>query len=92
MMISEFNETLDKECNEMDYEVVEAVYMWHPAFDREDGKRVAIELYRLMGVRPFLEMHPTAMKGKDLHDKCESLRAQLRAAEADMRNFKADNR
>lgn len=94
MMKHEFDAMLGKEmeCSDMDWEIVEMVYMWHPTLDRADAKSVSAKLYGMMGVRPFLEMYDTATKAKDLQAKVTEAKQALEAAKLDYDEFHKSNR
>ena len=92
MMKSEFDEKLGKKSKYMDWEAIERVYMWHPSFDRTDAKKVTVDLYKLLGVRPFLEMYDTATKAMEIQEEVNRIGAQLETAKTKLKEFNESNR
>ena len=90
-MKSEFDQKLGKESKDIDWEAIETVYMWHPAFDRTDAKKVAVDLYKMLGVRPFLEMYDPAVKARNMDAKIQALKIQLTQAKEEYKIYKEEN-
>jgi hypothetical protein len=87
MMINEFNEKLGREVKLIDWDAIERVYMWHPAFDRTDAKKIAVELYKLLGVVPFLAMWDDATKAMQIQEEVTAAKQALESAKQKAEEF-----
>lgn len=73
MMKSEFEDLIHGSVTDEEYELIEAVYMWHPAIRNTSGKEEVAELYKSFGLIIFKDMYPRAMKLKEINEEIRSL-------------------
>lgn len=70
MMKNEFENLIHGSVTDEEYELIETVYMWHPAIrntSNTSGKEeVAAELYKNFGIVIFYDMYPRAKKAKEI--------------------------
>ena len=53
MMKSEFEDLIHGSVTDEEYELIETVYMWHPAIRNTSGKEEVAELYKSIGLIIF---------------------------------------
>lgn len=70
MMKTEFEDLIHGSVTDEEYELIETVYMWHPAIRTTSGKE---ELYLSFGMVIFKDMYPRAMKLKEIDEEIRSL-------------------
>lgn len=81
MTKSEFEILIDGTVTDEEYELIETVYMWHPAIRNASGKEEVAELYKSFGLMIFKNMYPRAVKLKEINEEIRSLnRAKDRLA------------
>lgn len=81
MMKSEFEDLIHGSVTDEEYELIETVYMWHPAIRTTSGKEEVAELYKSFGLIIFKDMFQRAMKLKEINEEIRSLnRAKDRLA------------
>lgn len=68
MTKSEFEEMIGGSVMDEEYQLIEEVYMWHPAIRNTSGKEEVAELYKSFGIVIFYDMYPRAKKAKDIED------------------------
>ncbi len=68
MTKSEFEEMIGGSVTDEEYQLIEEVYMWHPAIRNTSGKEEVAELYKSFGIVIFYDMYPRAKKAKDIED------------------------
>ena len=68
MTMSEFEEMIGGSVMDEEYQLIEEVYMWHPAIRNTSGKEEVAELYKSFGIVIFYDMYPRAKKAKDIED------------------------
>lgn len=73
MMKNEFENLIHKSLTDEEYELIETVYMWHPAIRNTSGKEEVAELYKSFGIVIFYDMYPRAMKLKEIDEEIRSL-------------------
>ena len=61
MTKSEFEEMIGGSVMDEEYQLIEEVYMWHPAIRNTSGKEEVAELYKSFGIIIFKDMYPRAM-------------------------------
>lgn len=72
-MKSEFEDLIHGSVTDEEYELIETVYMWHPAIRTTSGKEEVAELYKSFGIIIFKDMYPRAMKLKEIDEEIRSL-------------------
>ncbi len=81
MTKSELEYLIHGSVTDEEYELIETVYMWHPAIRNTFGKEeVAAELYKSFGIVIFYDMYPRAKKAKEIEVNIQMLdktRAEL---------------
>ena len=81
MTKSEFEYLIHGSVTDEEYELIETIYMWHPAIRNTSGKEEVAELYLSFGLVIFKDMYPRAMKLKEIDEEMRSLnRAKDRLA------------
>lgn len=73
MTKSEFEDLIHGSVTDEEYELIETVYMWHPAIRNTSGKEEVAELYKSFGIVIFYDMYPRAMKLKEIDEEIRSL-------------------
>lgn len=73
MMKNEFENLIHKSLTDEEYELIETVYMWHPAIRNTSGKEEVAELYKSFGLIIFKDMFWRAMKLKEIDEEIRSL-------------------
>ncbi len=73
MTKSEFEEMIGGSVMDEEYQLIEEVYMWHPAIRNTSGKEEVAELYKSFGIIIFKDMYPRAMKLKEIDEEIRSL-------------------
>lgn len=73
MMKTEFEDLIHGSVTDEEYELIETVYMWHPAIRTTSGKEEVAELYLSFGMVIFKDMYPRAMKLKEIDEEIRSL-------------------
>lgn len=73
MMKTEFEDLIHGSVTDEEYELIETVYMWHPAIRTTSGKEEVAELYKSFGLIIFKDMYPRAMKLKEIDEEIRSL-------------------
>ncbi len=68
MMKNEFEEMIGRSVTDEEYQLIEEVYMWHPAIRNASGKEEVAELYKSFGIVIFYDMYPRAKKAKDIEE------------------------
>jgi hypothetical protein len=68
MTKSEFEEMIGGSVTDEEYQLIEEVYMWHPAIRNASGEEEVAELYKSFGIVIFYDMYPRAKKAKDIED------------------------
>lgn len=73
MTKSEFEYLIHGSVTDEEYELIETIYMWHPAIRNTSGKEEVAELYKSFGIVIFYDMYPRAMKLKEIDEEIRSL-------------------
>lgn len=73
MMKNEFEEMIGGSVTDEEYQLIEEVYMWHPAIRSASGKEEVAELYKSFGIVIFYDMYPRAKKAKDIEKNIRML-------------------
>lgn len=73
MTKSEFEDLIHGSVTDEEYELIETVYMWHPAISNTSGKEEVAELYLRLGLVIFKDMYTRAMKLKEIDEEIRSL-------------------
>lgn len=73
MIKSEFEEMIGRSVTDEEYQLIEEVYMWHPAIRNASGKEEVAELYKSFGIVIFYDMYPRAKKAKDIEKNIRML-------------------
>ena len=73
MMKTEFEDLIHGSVTDEEYELIETIYMWHPAIRNTSGKEEVAELYLSFGLVIFKDMYPRAMKLKEIDEEIRSL-------------------
>lgn len=73
MMKTEFEDLIHGSVTDEEYELIETVYMWHPAIRTTSGKEEVAELYLSFGMVIFKDMYARAMKLKEIDEEIRSL-------------------
>ncbi len=68
MMKNEFEDLIHGSVTDEEYELIETVYMWHPAIRNTSGKEEVAELYKSFGIVIFYDMYPRAQKAKEIEE------------------------
>ncbi len=80
MTKSELEYLIHGSVTDEEYELIETVYMWHPAIRNTSGKEEVAELYKSFGIVIFYDMYPRAKKAKEIEENIRMLdktRAEL---------------
>jgi hypothetical protein len=73
MMKNEFEEMIGRSVTDEEYQLIEEVYLWHPAIRSASGKEEVAELYKSFGIVIFYDMYPRAKKAKDIEKNIRML-------------------
>lgn len=73
MMKNEFEEMIGRSVTDEEYQLIEEVYLWHPAIRSASGKEEVAELYKSFGIVIFYDMYPRAKKTKDIEKNIRML-------------------
>lgn len=73
MMKNEFEEMIGRSVTDEEYQLIEEVYMYHPAIRTASGKEEVAELYKSFGIVIFYDMYPRARKAKDIEENIRML-------------------
>ena len=68
MMKNEFEEMIGRSVTDEEYQLIEEVYMYHPAIRTASGKEEVAELYKSFGIVIFYDMYPRAQKAKEIEE------------------------
>ena len=88
MMKTEFEDLIHGSVTDEEYELIETVYMWHPAIRTTSGKEEVAELYLSFGMVIFKDMYPRAMKLKEIDEEIRSLNRAKDSLVADRERLK----
>lgn len=77
MQKTEFEEIIEKQISDADYEVIEFVYQFHPVVSETSGKEEVAELYKSFGMVIFRDMYQRAEMAKELEEKIQVCRMEL---------------
>ncbi|MDI3480819.1 MAG: hypothetical protein PWQ97_474 [Tepidanaerobacteraceae bacterium] len=79
MMKNEFEQRIEEEISEEDFQIVETVYNNYPIQEGagRNEKDVYADLYKLFGVKIFYDMYPRAKKIAIVKDRIWTLQQQL---------------
>lgn len=69
MTKSEFEYLIHGSVTDKEYELIETVYMWHPAIRNTSGKEEVAEMYKSFGLIIFKDMLRRAMKLKEIDEE-----------------------
>lgn len=93
MTKAEFEQRIGAQISRQDYNIVEAVYMWHPLIPNAGGKDKIAELYKLGGMTLMQDMFARAQqleqKDSDLRHEYATLREKREEICADIKQTKA---
>lgn len=73
MMKNDFEEMIGRSVTDEEYQLIEEVYLWHPAIRSTSGKEEVAELYKSFGIVIFYDMYPRAKKAKDIEKNIRML-------------------
>lgn len=68
MTKSEFEYLIHGSVTDEEYQLIEEVYMYHPAIRTASGKEEVAELYKSFGIVIFYDMYPRAQKAKEIEE------------------------
>lgn len=88
MTKSEFEERITRPITDIDYAILDKVYMWHPSIDTKD--QIAY-LYENFGMRIIYDMLPSAEKSKDIMTKIDKLERELKKLKAEYTELEKPN-
>lgn len=77
MTKSEFEKATCATVTDSEYEVIETVYMYHPAVSNTEGKVQIANLYCTMGIRVIMDMVPTAHKARNIEQAIYAKKQEL---------------
>nr|DAV48822.1 MAG TPA: hypothetical protein [Caudoviricetes sp.] len=80
MMKNEFEEMIGRSVTDEEYQLIEEVYMYHPAIRTASGKEEVAELYKSFGIVIFYDMYPRTQKAKEIEENIrliDKTRAEL---------------
>lgn len=77
MLKTEFQALIDDEITDEDYLIIERVYMNYPGICHTNGKDQVADLYRLFGIKIFLDMLPRAERILHIRDEIRELRYEV---------------
>ena len=80
MTKEEFVERLPRETrapSDVEYEMIEFVYTYHPSISATDGKNQIAMLYSAFGMRIITDMIETAKRAQEIEDERFKLRGRL---------------
>lgn len=77
MQKEEFEDLVGQALSDMDYEIIETVYLHHPAIRDVSGKEEVAELYKSFGMNIFYDMFQRAKKNQDLADRLFHTQAEV---------------
>lgn len=77
MQKEEFEDLVGQALSDMDYEIIETVYLYHPAIRDVSGKEEVAELYKSFGMTIFYDMFQRAKKNQDLADRLFHTQAEV---------------
>lgn len=77
MMKHEFEEIIGGFVKKEEYDAIEFVYIWHPAFSNEDGKQQIADIYKAGGMTVINDMSKRAVLNKDLEEMISKCRERM---------------
>ena len=83
MQKEEFEDLVGQALSDRDYEIIETVYLYHPAIRDVSGKEEVAELYKSFGMVIFYDLIGRAKKNQELEE-------QLRHAQAEVDRIKEE--
>lgn len=87
MQKTEFEKRIGKAVTNREYEVIEEVYMWHPAISKVCGEEDVAELYKCFGMTIFYDMLPRAVKAKVLDELLCVAQDEVKRLEGEIRDL-----
>lgn len=73
MMKNEFEEMIGSSVTDEEYQLIEEVYLWHPAIRGSSGEEDVAELYERFGIVIFYDMYPRAREVKDIEHSIQTI-------------------
>lgn len=77
MMRREFEEIIGSAVKKEEYDAIEFVYTWHPAFSNTEGKQQIADIYKAGGMTVINDMSKRAVLNKDLEEMISRCRARM---------------
>lgn len=75
--------------SDSDYEIIEVVYMFHPAISVARGKEQIAWIYTTLGMTVINDMLPRAIKARELENKISQAKAAYNTAMAEYNELKS---
>ena len=91
MTKSEFEEMIGGSVMDEEYQLIEEVYMWHPAIRNTSGKEEGAELYKSFGIVIFYDMYPRAKKANDIEDNIRLIETTRAVLVDQLKQLKMEN-
>ncbi len=76
MWKEEFEDLIGQALSDFDYEIIETVYLYHPAIRGTSGVEELAELYKSFGMTIFYDMIGRAKRNQDLDDRLRQAQAE----------------
>mgnify|MGYP003292502259 CR=1 FL=1 len=82
MLKSEFDNLIEtRKPTDAEYNMIETIYMYHPAIDDVHGKMQVAQLWDIAGVTVFEDMLPRAEASKVIDNKIRELKRKIKELE-----------
>ncbi len=76
MSKEEFEDLISQALSDRDFEIIETVYLYHPAIRDASGKEELAELYKSFGMTIFYDLVGRAKRNQDLADQLRQTQAE----------------
>ena len=76
MSKEEFEDLISQALSDRDFEIIETVYLYHPAIRDVSGKEELAELYKSFGMTIFYDLVGRAKRNQDLADQLRQTQAE----------------
>lgn len=76
MSKEEFEDLISQALSDRDFEIIETVYLYHPAIRDVSGKEELAELYKSFGMAIFYDLVGRAKRNQDLADQLRQTQAE----------------
>lgn len=81
MMKHEFDSRVKKSTTQEQYDIIEEVYLHHPAITDKDE---IADLYNKFGMAIILDMHPRALQAMEIERRIAAKRAEINEAQREL--------